>query len=428
MTTAGMSLAEPDLALAGRLFDALSERTRQGRGIVRDSYGPGEVVAHDLMRETARSLGLEVQVDAGCNTYAVLPGRDRSAPMLLMGSHLDSVPQGGNFDGAAGVIAGMAVLAGLRRAKVAPPFDIGVIATRGEEAAWFNADYVGTHVAFGRLRPELLDSVRRSDSGRTMAEHMAEIGCDVEAIRQGAAHLRPERLRGYIELHIEQGPVLEAAGIPVAVVTGIRGCLRFRNARCVGTYAHSGAEPRATRHDAVAATVDLIYRLQQEWVAMEAAGEDLTFTTGEFFTDPRMHGPSKVAGETRFVLDFRSISDDAMNRMRAKAEAFAADAARRFGVAFELGEPSYSFPGPMDAALRARHLAMAGSLGIRAIEMASGAGHDAAMFARWGVPSAMIFVRNAQGSHNPDEAMAMEDFAQGVRILSAGVAATMAAG
>src|SRR5437868_10253041 len=120
----------PDLGLAERLFGELQRRTRNGKGIVRDSYGKGEQLAHDLMRDAANSIGLEVKIDAAGNFYATLPGRDRDAPSILMGSHLDSVPQGGNYDGAAGVVAGIALLAGARQAGWSPAFDLTVIGIR----------------------------------------------------------------------------------------------------------------------------------------------------------------------------------------------------------------------------------------------------------------------------------------------------------
>ena len=128
---------QPDLDLAATLFDALARATRRGRGIVRDSYGAGEQAAHDIMRSAAAELRLEVSLDAIGNLYLTLPGRDRSAPRILIGSHLDSVAQGGNYDGAAGVVAGLAVLAALRRAQLTPPFDIAVMAIRGEESWCF---------------------------------------------------------------------------------------------------------------------------------------------------------------------------------------------------------------------------------------------------------------------------------------------------
>lgn len=420
-------MTEPDIALAEALFHQLAAHTRTGRGIVRDSYGAGEAYAHDLVRQSARDLGLDVQVDCAGNTYALLAGRDRSAPMLLMGSHLDSVPQGGNYDGAAGVLAGLAVLSGLRKSGIVPPFDIGVIGIRAEESAWFNSSYVGTHAAFGRLPPAELDGIRRSDTGRTLAEHMAESGCDVDAVRRGVAHLSPARVRAFIELHIEQGPILDAADIPVGLVTGIRGCVRYRSARCRGAYAHSGAEPRRSRRDAVAATVALVHRLNGTWFDRETAGEDLTFTVGEMFTDARFHGPSKVAGETQFVLDIRSISDETMSGMAHNAAIIAAEIAESYRVEFDLGAASYSAPALADSGLLERHEALAGSLGISAVTLASGAGHDAAMFACFGVPMAMIFVRNANGSHNPDEAMRLDDFALGTRLLTASALAAIEA-
>lgn len=407
----------PDLDLAQRLFDELRARTGGADGITRDSYGPGEQAAHDAVAAAAEANGLEVRRDAAANLYVTLPGRNRAAPIVLMGSHLDSVPHGGNFDGAAGVIAGLAAIAGLRRADRMPAFDLTVMAIRAEEAAWFDASYVGSRAALGLLTEAEIDGVRRSDTGRSLAEHMAECGADPAALRRGAAFLAPDRLRAFIEVHIEQGPVLEQGEIPLGIVTGIRGCRRFRNARCIGTYAHSGAEPRAHRRDAVAATVALIGRLEAEWVALVAGGHDLTFTVGELYTDPARHGPSKVAGETRFVLDFRSLSDDTMRRMCDRASALAAELADAYRVAFDLGAPLFSAPAFLDADLRRRFAAAAATRGIAAIELASGAGHDASVFANLGVPAGMIFVRNAHGSHNSEEAMDMRDFAAAAHIL-----------
>jgi N-carbamoyl-L-amino-acid hydrolase len=408
---------EPDIALAERLFGALRAATAGRLGVIRDSYGKGEETAHRLVRESAATLGLEIGEDAARNLYLSLPGADRAARSLFMGSHLDSVPEGGNFDGAAGVLAGLAVLAGFKRAGRVPPFDLSVAAFRAEEAAWFDVAYGGSHAAFGRLPPEALD-VRRSDTARPLAEHMREAGCDVAAVRAGTPYLNPARLRGYVELHIEQGPVLEDAGFPVGIVSGIRGCLRFRRAACLGAYAHSGAEPRRSRRDAVAATVALVQRINDEWERLEAIGEDLAFTVGELMTDPKQHGPSKVPGETRFVLDFRSLEDATMRHMAEFAERHAAELATRHRVQFLLGEPSYSAPARLDATLRQGFRQTAEELGIPTMVLASGAGHDAVVFVTSGVPSAMMFIRNQHGSHNPREAMAIEDFAAATRILA----------
>lgn len=408
---------QPDIELAERVFAELRVCTSQGAGIVRDSYGRGEQIAHEIAAKAATAIGLEVARDAALNLYMTLPGGDRTAPSLLMGSHLDSVPQGGNYDGAAGVLAGLAALSELRRAGVVPATDLTVMAIRAEEAAWFDGSYLGSNAAFGLIPSAQYDAIRRSDTGRSLADHMAECGADLAALRRGVAYLSPERLRGFIELHIEQGPVLEGAGVPVGIVTAIRGCRRFRSARCLGGYGHSGAEPRRHRSDAVAATVALIRELELRWEAIEAAGGDLTFTVGELYTDHTLHGPSKIAGETRFVLDIRSIDDATMREMRDLALSLAAAIAERYRVSFALGGELFSAPSALDPAMRARFAAIAQRLGIPSMAMASGAGHDASVFANLGVPAGMLFVRNAHGSHNPNESMAIADFAAASRIL-----------
>jgi beta-ureidopropionase / N-carbamoyl-L-amino-acid hydrolase len=403
---------QPDLELAASLFDALGRATRRGRGIVRDSYGAGEQAAHDIVRAIASKMGLEISIDAIGNLSMTLPGQVRSAPRILIGSHLDSVPQGGNYDGAAGVVAGLCALSAMRRAGLVPNCDLTVMALRAEESAWFDIAYLGSAGAFGLLDPACL-SISRSDNGQSLEATLHQQGFDPQPIRERRRLLEPSGIRAYLELHIEQGPTLAARGLPAAVVSGIRGCQRFRNARCSGEYAHSGAVSRRYRRDAVAATVAFLHHMETVWLQQEEAGADLVITTGELFTDPTMHGPSKIAGETRFVLDLRSLSDTTMDTVAAEARAAAARIGGAYRVDFDLGATSDSPPAVMDSRLRSSLM----SLLERPFEMASGAGHDAAVFAKVGIPSAMIFVRNENGSHNPDEAMSLDDLAVGTRAL-----------
>ena len=268
---------------------------------MRDSYGAGEQAAHDIMRAAAETIGLEVAVDAIGNLTMTLPGRDRSVPRILIGSHLDSVPQGGNFDGAAGVVAGLCALSALQQGGCRPPWDISVMGIRAEESAWFDVAYIGSAGAFGLLDPACL-SMPRSDNGQSLEATLIERGFDPAAIRERRRLLEPSQIRAYLELHIEQGPTLAASGLPAAVVTGIRGCKRFRNARCLGEYAHSGAVYRPYRHDAVAATVALLHHLEAVWLQQEEAGADLVITSGEFFTDPpctvRARSPARRASSS----------------------------------------------------------------------------------------------------------------------------------
>lgn len=409
---------------AEKLFQALRERTADAAagGVTRPSYGPGEQAAHDLMAEAAGAVGLEIATDFAGNLYMTLPGRERGAPAWIAGSHLDSVPSGGNFDGAAGVIAGLSALAAFRRSGFVPVRDVTVMGVRAEEtSSWFkgrHGTHFGSRAALGRLDPGELDRAVRLDTGRTLGEHIRDAGFDVEALRAGRAYLDPKRIHGYIELHIEQGPVLERERFPVGVVTGIRGTVRARDCACFGTYTHSGAVPHEYRADAVLATVEFVAALDREWETVRDAGGDLVFTVGKLYTDARVHGLSKVPGEARFCLDIRSDEPAVLARMARRAETLAADIGRRRRVRFELGPVVFSDPAVMHVGLRRRLLEGCRELEIPALEIASGAGHDAADFAHAGVPSAMIFVRNAHGSHNPEEDMQMADFALGTRLLA----------
>jgi N-carbamoyl-L-amino-acid hydrolase len=414
-------IPEPDFELAASLFDTLERNTRDVVGITRASYGAGEQFAHDLMAETGRKAGLDVSNDNAGNLYITLRGLQRNAGTFLIASHLDSVPQGGNFDGAAGVIAGMAIVTAWKRANFVPAHDVAVMSIRAEESTWFPYSYIGSKGALGVLSPEALE-VTRADTGRTLAEHIDELGFDANAVRNGTPHLFARDLKGYVELHIEQGPVLIGTDKPLALVTGIRGSFRYREAKVIGEYGHSGAVPRAYRHDAVVAAADFVSQLDAKWVDLESQGHDLTVTIGKFFTDPAQHAFSKISGQVDLCIDVRSHSKPTLDLVRQYVDALAADIARSHKIRFELGVLTGSAPALMDEHLLDRFDAAATALSISHSRMASGAGHDAAVFAGAGIPSAMIFVRNQNGSHNPDEAMRMDDFQLAVRVLNHGIA------
>src|SRR2546430_3032327 len=196
---------QPDLDLAASLFEALSRATRRGRGIVRDSYGDGEQAAHDITRSAADAAGLDVSIDPIGNLSMTLPGRDRSAPCSVMGSHLDSVLQGGNFDGAAGVVAGVSVLSAMKRARFVPNYDLSVMAIRGEESAWFDIAYLGSGGAFGLLDPACL-LIPRSDNGQSLEETLKRRGFDPPPIPARRRLLDPSGNPADPQLPNQQGP------------------------------------------------------------------------------------------------------------------------------------------------------------------------------------------------------------------------------
>lgn len=413
-----MAAPTPDIALAKRLFNELRQRTGTPAGITRASYGLGEQIAHDMVAREAARLGMRIEIDAGCNLFMTLPGA-RPGPAVFVGSHLDSVPLGGNYDGAAGVLAGLAVAAGFVAAGAEPPQDLTVTAIRAEESTWFGASYIGSRAAFGRLAAAELDGILRAGDLVRLGPAIDAAGGDSAALRRGAVHLDAARVGAFLEPHIEQGPVLEATGKAVAIVTGIRGSFRRRKARCLGAYAHSGATPRENRADAVLATARLITRLDDAWTRLAREGHDLTVTVGRIVTEEGKAAFSKVAGRVDFVLDVRSASDRTLDLMREELAAAVAEIERSHGVTFELGEETGSEPALMDRAIIDALQGIASEAGIDAPLMACGAGHDAAVFAKEGIPTGMIFIRNQNGSHNPDEAMNIEDFAAACDLIGA---------
>lgn len=414
------NVPEPDIALAERLFDILKKETADTQGVTREAYGKGEQFAHDLVIAEAHKVGLPTWVDAGGNLYVRLEGTAPDRKTIVVGSHLDSVPMGGNYDGAAGVLTGLAVIVAWKRAGFQLADDLVVMVTRAEESNWFPHSYIGSKSALGILPAYALD-VKRSDTGRTLADHMTELGLRPDEVRAGVPQIKPEDIRAYIEMHIEQGPILIEKDQPAALVTGIRGSFRYREARVLGEYAHSGAVPRQYRHDAVIGVSDLIMRLQDEWLKLEAAGHDMVYTVGMLYTDPEQHAFSKISGDVRLSIDVRSHNVPTLDQMRERLAAVVQDVEKKHSVKIELGPLTGSSPAVMDKALLDVFGTAMEQTGVRRFEMACGAGHDAAVFAGLGVPTLMLFVRNQNGSHNPDEAMEMADFAVVTRVLAQGL-------
>ena len=413
---------EARLPLAETLFDEIRTASVAEAGVTRPAWSAEDHFASERLADAAGTLGLETEYDHAGNLYCTLPGRDRSAPAVLTGSHTDSVPTGGHYDGLAGAVAGIVALAAFRDVGWQPGRDVSAIATRAEESVWFGIPFIGARLALGSLSRDHLDTLRRSDTGRTLAEHMAALNLDADALRREAApRLSPANACAFLELHIEQGPVLVAEGAQVAIPTVIRGNVRWPGASCHGRYDHSGATPRDHRQDTVLAAAELVQGLEAFWIAREESGEpDTVFTVGKLFTDGAHHAMTKVPGRCDFTLNFGGTSQAFLDACRAEVEARAAEIAARRRVAFDLGECVGAAPAPLDADLRAVLEESAAALEIRTRRFAT-VGHDAAVFQRAGIPAAMVLVRNAHGSHNPDEAMTLDDFGAGVAVLASAI-------
>jgi N-carbamoyl-L-amino-acid hydrolase len=402
--------------LATQLFDRLADVTGDGVGITRECYGEGEDAALAIFREAAEALGLVVEADSVANLIVRLPEDDGTAPANYIGSHADSVPQGGNFDGAAGIIAGLLCLGRIRQSGRKLTHPVRVIMLRGEESAFYGRANIGSRVLFGILDAADLEA-RSRGKGRTLGEAMEATGIDLAPIREGAVLFDISRALSYLELHIEQGPVMVARDLPTSVVSGIRGNIRHRKVTCRGEAGHSGAIPRWLRKDPVFAFAELIGRLDEHWRTLLERGLDLVVTSGVVSTDAADHAISRIPGEIGFSFEIRSQSRDTLEAFYELFRSECRAVAAQRGVRFEFDERVVAEPARMDDGIIARLSEMTERCGLPLEVLPSGAGHDAAVFANAGVPSGMIFVRNRNGSHNPDEAMEIADFLREVDIL-----------
>jgi len=404
--------------VAEMLFSKIRELTFDGVGVSRESYGRGESAALAFLRDFAHDAGLDVHADRAGNAVFALPETAAATvPQIWCGSHLDSVPQGGNYDGLAGVIAGLLCLLAQQRSGRHSPLPLQVVAFRGEESAWFGKAYIGSSALFGLLDADDLALVQRN-TGETLADCMLGVGADLDAIRRQEPLFDRQGVRAFLELHIEQGPVMVARKLPLAVVSGIRGNVRHNAIQCFGEAGHSGAVPRWLRRDALFAVADLIMRLDEHWSVLLERGTDLVVTTGIASTNPAEHAVTRIPSQVRFSFEARSKSIDTLEAFYQLMRAECTAISRERQVRFEFDRRLLAPPATMDSALCQQLSEACTQQGTPFEVIASGAGHDAALFANAGIPSGMLFIRNQNGSHNPDEAMEIDDFMLGVQALA----------
>ncbi len=415
MSGAGFEAAlETASVEAWALMEEIGRRTRGCVGITRPPYDSAEQLAADATADALRAAGLKAEFDAFGNLHAVLPGEDAALPAVGLGSHFDSVPDGGNYDGLAGVMAALAVLLAARRSGQKLARDMRLVGLRGEESPWYGTAYLGSRMALGHVPFATMGALVRGDTGRTLADHMAVLGFT----GQVGPVLGPANLACWLELHIEQGPLLIAEGVPVGIATAIRGNIRHARARCLGGWAHSAAVPRAFRRDAVVAVSELVMAMDRFWSERLAAGDDnFVVTIGQFSTNPALHAMTKVPGEVAFTLNIGATDPVVLAQAGDFTRASITDIEARRGVRFEMGSDTGSQPTPLDGRLMDRLDEAAAALGLERHRMPT-VGHDAGMFAQAGVPAAMVLVRNQNGSHNPEEAMEQADFVAGARVLA----------
>jgi hydantoinase/carbamoylase family amidase len=376
----------------------LAALTSNERGAQRVAFTPAWTRAREWLRARLAQLPVEVVEDGARNLWVRLAGeRD---PPVAVGSHLDSVPDGGWLDGALGVVAGLELL---RAAGPAPTRSLLLVDWADEEGR-FGPSLVGSTAVFGTID---LEALRAGGAGAVL---------DLDAV--ATAHLRRPDMAAYLELHIEQGPVLEAAGVPVAAVRGTygvrRGRLCFR-----GRAAHAGATPLDARHDPVAAAARFVLGARE--AARRVGG---LVTVGVLEALPPT--PTAVAATCRLTFDARHAELDPLERLRAELLRAARDAADAERVALASETLWRIDPIAFDATLVGHVEQAAAALGARHPALLSGPLHDAAQPAQAGIPAAMVFVRSRDGiSHSAEEDSDSEDIRAGVRVLAAAVARAM---
>jgi allantoate deiminase len=344
---------------------------------------------------------LEVRIDAAGNLIGRRPGRTVDAPIFVVGSHVDTVPDAGMYDGALGVLLGIAAAQALGGRQFTRALD--VIAFSEEEGVRFGWPYLGSLAVCGRLTPALLAG--KDADGVSVADAISAFGLELVKIFDAA--YRPGKVAGYFETHIEQGPVLESLDRPLGVVTAIIGQSRCW-LRFVGVAGHAGTQPMVLRRDALAAAAEFIGVV--ETVAKQTDG--LRATVGQVSVAPG--GVNVVPGEVRLSLDVRHADDSVRRRCVNDLLDRAAALADRRRLVLQTERVIDAAAVPMDPGMTER-LAVAVGPGVE--RLVSGAGHDAVIMATI-CPTAMLFIRSPGGiSHHPDESVRREDVRAALKVM-----------
>ncbi|MGE2834538.1 Zn-dependent hydrolase [Mycobacterium sp. SMC-4] len=406
-----MKSSASDLAVAGALMlDRLRCLAAIGAdaagGVTRLAYSPEDVCARDTVAAWMAAAGLQVWVDEATNLFGRLPGRDPQAGALLTGSHLDSVSRAGALDGPAGVVAGLAAVQAVRDSGTTLRHDVVVVAFSNEEGTRGTPGMVGSKAIAGLLSPE--DLAKPGDGGVTLAERIRSAGGEPERIARAA--WSPDRVAAFVEMHIEQGPVLEAEEARIGVVSSITGQVGV-TATITGAANHAGSTPMARRRDAAVAAAHLVLAVE----ALATDGHVRVATTGILGVAPGAR--NVIPGEAVLGIDIRDSEAGRLAAGLARLDRQAAEVAARTGTTIRLTAAPLQRPVPTDRRLAGHIVAAAEGLGARWVELASGAGHDAQIMAAL-APMAMVFVPSVNGvSHSPEEATKAEDLVLGADVL-----------
>jgi N-carbamoyl-L-amino-acid hydrolase len=395
---------------AGRLQANLDHLSEIGRdpagGITRLGLSQAELDAHTFAVGLMKDAGLTIRIDAAGNVFGRREG-SMKLPALLFGSHLDSVPHGGAYDGPLGTIGAIEVIRALNAAHVKTRHPLEVVVWTSEEGPHFGISAFGSSVAAGAVGPEVLD--RQDEQGETVADWLRRYGQDPAQL--ASARIAPGSLAAIVELHIEQGPNLEEAKVPIGVVQGIVGLRRWK---CVasGTANHAGTTPMNRRHDALATAARELLTVRDS-VRTEEGRQ--VGTVGYMKAEPG--APNVIAGRVEFPYELRDLDAAKIEHMRERTQQRFADIDREEGTTTVCTEVNHIEPALSDPGIQAAIRDAARSAGLATVDLPSGAVHDAGEISRL-APMGMIFVPSRAGiSHAPQEFTAPGDVANGVEVL-----------
>ncbi len=393
-----------------RLWSRHEEMGRIGAtpkgGVNRQALSEEDAAVRQLMVAWAQELDLSASTDTIGNLFLRLPAGAENAAPVMAGSHLDSQPTGGRFDGTFGVLAGLEALQAIRASSIVLQRPIEAVAWTNEEGSRFLPGCMGSGVFTGLMDPEELR--HRTDwDGVTVSAALDRLLASTPGLPQKKA----AKPHAYIEAHIEQGPLLETSGKTIGVVSGIQGSRRY-TVELTGEEAHAGTTPLATRRDALRAAAAMVTHLNQE---MSTAGDAVRFTVGRFEVEPG--SPSTVPGRVLFSIDFRHPELQVMERLCDRIEPICQASAGGCDVA--ITQIDHMSPTVFDQAIVETIGRQTEMLDLPHMSMPSGAGHDAMYLARI-CPTGMIFVPCERGiSHNEAENASPADLAAGARVLTA---------
>lgn len=395
----------PPKANGARLNGWLAQFNQIGRtatGINRVAYSDADLAGRAFTLDLYRAAGLTPRIDAAGNIIARLEGTDRAAPPIVIGSHIDSVTDGGNYDGPLGSLGAIEVARSLQEQRVRLRHPLEVVVWSCEEGG-----LVGSKLAIEDAGTMSLDSMARS--GVTIREGIARVGGDVSRLEESMR--RRGSAKCYFELHIEQGGLLDRAGLRVGVVQGIVG-LRFLDVAIEGMSNHAGTTPMDQRQDAVLAAAKFTVAVND---AVRSMPGRQVATIGRVVPAPNTR--NVIAGRVDLTVDFRDLNPATLDSLFATLERHAAEIGAATNTRFTIRTTQRSEPALADARLMEVVAASAGALGLSSQRMPSGAGHDAQSMARI-APMAMIFVPSVGGiSHAPQEYTSPEDCAHGADLL-----------